>query len=190
MYNSSKIIIISGTSGSGKTTLVNYLLQQDELNLAFSISACSRPQRPLEKHGEQYVFLSENEFRDKIKIGDFLEWEEVYPAHLYGTLKSSCETLLLSGKNVLFDVDVQGALSIKNYFKDRSRSVFVQPSSIITAKDRLINRSTENTENLAHRIDKMKSEINIGKQMDYQLLNDELYLAKKNLYNYVKSFIL
>ena len=190
MYNSNKIIIISGTSGSGKTTLVNYLLQHAELNLAFSISACSRPKRPLEKNGEQYVFLSEDEFRKKIKMDDFLEWEEVYPAHLYGTLKSSCETLLLSGKNILFDVDVQGALSIKSYFKDRSRSVFVQPSSITTTKDRLMNRSTENTKNLAYRIGKMKNEIKIGKQMDYQLLNDELDLAKSTLYSYVKSFIL
>ena len=123
-------------------------------------------------------------------MGDFLEWEEVYPAHLYGTLKSSCETLLLSRKNILFDVDVQGALAIKSYFKDRSRSVFVQPSSIAITKDRLMNRNTENTKNLAHRISKMKNEIKIGKQMDYQLLNDELDLAKSTLYNYVKSFIL
>ena len=190
MIKSSKIIIVSGTSGSGKTTLVNSLIQHDELNLVFSVSACSRARRPLEKNGSQYIFLSLKEFKNKIKMGEFLEWEEVYPNHFYGTLKSSCDKLLIKGHNILFDVDIKGALSIKNYFKNQARSIFVQPSDIEIAKERLINRNTESAENLTHRIKKMKQEVILGKQLDYQLINDDLDCAKSSIYNYGKSFLL
>jgi len=190
MTYSNKIIIISGTSGSGKTTLVNYLLTQVELNLSFSISACSRKKRKIEEHGKEYVFLSESEFRQKIQMNHFLEWEEVYPKHFYGTLKSSCEEMLKSGKHILFDVDVKGALSIKNHFNKKARTIFVKPSSIDLAKTRLINRDTESMQALFYRTQKMEHEIEFSNQMDYQLINDDLEKAKANLYAYVKSFLL
>ena len=190
MTFSNKIIIISGTSGSGKTTLVNYLLNQEELNLSFSISACSRKKRNIEEDGKEYIFLSESEFRQKIKMNHFLEWEEVYPNHFYGTLKSACEDIFKSGKHILFDVDVKGALSIKNHFNKKARTIFVKPSSIDAAKTRLINRDTESMQALFYRTQKMEHEIGFAKQMDYQLINDDLEKAKANLYAYVKSFLL
>ncbi|MAQ70213.1 MAG: guanylate kinase [Flavobacteriales bacterium] len=189
MKKDGKIIVVCGTSGSGKTTLVNHLLSKKDLNLAFSISASSRLKRPMEKEGEQYVFLSLNQFKEKIKMNEFLEWEEVYPDHFYGTLKSSTQDLLGSGKNILFDVDVKGALSIKQYFKDKARTIFIQPPSIEVVKKRLIQRKTESNKNLLLRIEKMGVEMMFSDKMDWELVNDDLSIAKSEIYNYVKSFL-
>ncbi len=184
-----KVVVVSGTSGSGKTTLVNFLLDKKELNLSFSISACTRGKRPLEVNGEHYMFLSKLEFKNKVQENKFLEWEEVYPNNFYGTLKHSTESLLLSGKNILFDIDVKGALSIKNYYGNRARTIYVQPSSIESIKTRLINRKTESQADLEERIKKMEQEISLGEEMDVKLINDDLDLAKFNLYKEVKSFL-
>ena len=100
-----KLIIFSAPSGSGKSTIINYLLKQN-LNLAFSISATSRPPRGEEKHGVEYFFLSPDEFRQRISNNEFLEYEEVYTDKFYGTLKSEVERILAEGDNVIFDVDV------------------------------------------------------------------------------------
>jgi len=190
MKKDGKIIVVCGTSGSGKTTLVNYLLTKKDLNLAFSISACSRLKREIEKEGEQYIFLSSNQFKEKIKMNEFLEWEEVYPNHFYGTLKSSTQVLLDSGKNILFDVDVKGALSIKEYFRDQACTIFIKPLSIEVVKKRLIARKTESNKNLLLRIEKMEEEMMLSDKMDYELINDSLVVAKSEIYNYVKSFLL
>ena len=189
MLKSNKIIVVSGVSGSGKTTLVTYLLSRKELNLEFSISACSRPKRPSEIDGKDYIFLSNSEFQNKILQDEFLEWEEVYTNHFYGTLKASSESILNSGMNILFDVDVKGALSIKEYFKERARTIYIQPPSISIAKKRLIERETESKEDLNSRIKKMEQEAIYGAQMDCQVLNDDLDLAKDTIYNYVKEFL-
>ena len=189
MDQSNKIIIISGTSGSGKTTLVNFLLAQIDLRLAFSISACTRKRRPLEKDGINYFFLSTAEFKSKISNNDFLEWEEVYQNQFYGTLKTSANQLLKSGYNVLFDVDVRGALSIKRYFKDRSRTIFIKPSSVVTAKKRLIDRETESKHQLEKRISKMENELKFATKMDHMVINDVLADSKSEIYHYVKDFL-
>ncbi len=189
MLKSNKIIVVSGVSGSGKTTLVTYLLSRKELNLEFSISACSRPKRPSEIDGKDYIFLSNSEFQNKILQDEFLEWEEVYTNHFYGTLKASSESILNSGMNILFDVDVKGALSIKEYFKERARTIYIQPPTISIAKKRLIERETESKEDLNSRIKKMEEEAIYGAQMDCQVLNDDLDLAKDTIYNYVKEFL-
>ena len=190
MLSSSKIIVVSGVSGSGKTTLINYLLTRKEFNLEFSISACSRPQRPSEIDGKDYIFLSNSEFKNKIRQEEFLEWEEVYINHFYGTLKSSSERILNAGKNILFDVDVKGALSIKEYFQNRARTIYVQPSSIAVAKKRLIERNTESQQDLDHRIKKMEKEATYGSNMECRVINDDLDLAQATIYNYVKEFLI
>lgn len=189
MKKDDKIIILCGTSGSGKTTLVNHLLSKKDLNLVFSISACSRVKRKMEKDGEQYIFLSLDDFQKKIKMNQFLEWEEVYPNHFYGTLKSSTQAILSSGKNILFDVDVKGALSIKKYFKDQACAIFIKAPSIKVVKKRLMDRKTESDQNLLVRIAKMEDEMMFSDKMDYQLVNDDLLVAKSEIYNYVKSFL-
>ena len=100
-----KLIIFSAPSGSGKSTIINYLLTQ-HLNLAFSISATSRPPRGTEQHGVEYFFLTPEEFRCRIENNEFLEYEEVYKDRYYGTLKEQVEKQLKEGQNVVFDVDV------------------------------------------------------------------------------------
>ena len=189
MLYPNKIIIISGSSGSGKTTLVNYLMLHTEFNLTFSVSACSRQKRPLEIHGKNYFFLSVEEFKEKIHNNQFLEWEEVYKDHFYGTLKSSTTDILNSGKNILFDVDVKGAQSIKEYFQDQALSIFIKAPTVSIARDRLMQRGTESKNQINFRINKIQSEIIIGQQMDYQLINDDLSQSQAEISSVVKNFL-
>ena len=185
-----KVIIVSGASGSGKTTLVNHLLTyQSPFNLEFSISACTRQKRQVEINGKHYIFLSKLEFKNKIASNEFLEWEEVYMDHFYGTLKMSTYKILNAGKNILFDVDVKGAQKIKEHFKDQAISIFIQPPSIEIAKARLINRGTDLDKELNLRLSKIKYEMELGQLMDYQLLNGELDIAQKEIYSVVKKFL-
>ena len=190
MLHANKVIIVSGASGSGKTTLVNHLLTYKiALNLDFSVSVCTRKKRQLETSGKHYIFLSKLEFKNKIESNEFLEWEEVYKDCFYGTLKASTYKILNAGKNILFDVDVQGARKIKDYFKNQAISIFIQPPSIDIAKARLINRGTDSGKELNMRLSKIKHEIELGQKMDYQLLNGELEIAQKEIHNLVKNFL-
>ena len=109
---SGKLIIFSAPSGSGKSTIVNYLLEKG-VPVTFSISACSRPPRVGEKHGEHYYFLSPEEFRAKIEADEFLEWEEVYEGRYYGTLRSEVNRVWAKGKQVIFDMRVFCLLELK-----------------------------------------------------------------------------
>ena len=189
MLDSNRLIIITGTSGSGKTTLINHLMSYPEFNLVFSVSASSRSRRPLEVDGQHYIFLSCEEFQNKISENAFLEWEEVYQDHFYGTLKDATINLLNTGKNILFDVDVNGARSIKNYFKDDSLSIFIQAPSIDVAVERLNKRNTESVNTMELRVKKIKKEIKLGGIMDVQLINDNLDIAKTQIYNLVSQFL-
>ena len=132
-----KLIIFSAPSGSGKSTIINYLLTQN-LNLAFSISATSRPPRGTEKDGVEYFFLTPDEFRRRIANDEFLEYEEVYQDRFYGTLKEQVEKQLAAGQNVVFDVDVVGGCNIKKFYGERALSVFIQPPSVEELRKRLV----------------------------------------------------
>ena len=122
-----KCIVLSAPSGSGKTTIAKHLLLQENLNLAFSVSATSRPPRGQEVDGKDYYFLSEEAFKAKIAEGAFIEYEEVYPGMFYGTLKSELERIWSLGKNVVFDIDVVGGLNIKKQFPNNTLSIFIKP---------------------------------------------------------------
>ena len=184
-----KIIIISGASGSGKTTLVNYLRTFSKFNLEFSISVCTREKRVSEIDGQDYIFLSIKDFKKKISANEFLEWEEVYQDCFYGTLKSTTISLLNAGKNILFDVDVKGANSIKNYFKEQSLGIFIQAPSTDVAAARLSQRGTEPLEAINMRVRKISQEILIGEKMDYHVINDDLSKSKKEIYDLVNRFL-
>ena len=146
-----KLIIFSAPSGAGKTSIVKHLLEQN-LNLGFSISATSRAPRHTEVHGKDYYFLSNEEFQQKVKNDEFLEWEEVYNGTCYGTLKLEVEQRQNAGINVLFDVDVVGGLNIKKYYGDEALAIFVMPPSVEELENRLRNRSTETEEKIKTRI--------------------------------------
>ena len=184
-----KIIAVCGVSGSGKTTLVHSLIANEELNLHFSISACTREKRKFEQDGKDYIFLSVPEFKKKIKNQMFLEWEEVYKNKFYGTLKNSTYELLKSGKNVLFDIDVKGALSLKNLFKDNALTIFVTPPSLEIARKRLAKRNTEELESYKLRSQKMDYEISFSNKMDVTILNSSLESSKFEILNIVKEFL-
>ena len=183
-----KLIIFSAPSGAGKTTIVKHLLESN-LNLQFSISAASRPKRPNETDGKDYYFISAEDFRQKIKNDEFLEWEEVYKDHFYGTLKSEVERILNQGNNVIFDVDVVGGLNIKKYYGDKVLSVFVMPPSIKHLEQRLRGRATDTEENLKKRIEKAEHELSYKDGFDYVLVNDELKTAFAEAEKVVEKFV-
>jgi guanylate kinase len=161
-----KLIIFSAPSGSGKTTIVQYLLNQKELNLDFSVSATSRAPRGDEKDGENYYFISLKDFKIHIKNDDFLEWEEVYRDNFYGTLKAEVERIWALGKHVVFDIDVVGGLRIKKKFPKKTLAVFVKPPSIDELKIRLKKRKTESEERINMRIAKASIELATAPQFD------------------------
>lgn len=184
-----KLLVFSAPSGSGKTTIVRHLLEQPELNLAFSVSATSRPRRIKEKHGEHYYFISISEFKQHIKNGDFLEWEEVYRDNFYGTLKSEVERLWAEGKNVIFDIDVAGGLRIKRKFPKETLAVFVKPPSVDELKIRLKKRSTESNDKINMRIAKASVELATAPQFDKVIKNYDLDTALKEAHQLVAEFV-
>ena len=183
-----KLIILSAPSGAGKTTIAHHLLQAG-LNLEFSVSACSRDKREGETDGLDYYFLSESEFVSHINKGNFLEWEEVYPGHFYGTLKSEVERIIGSGRNVLFDVDVVGGLNIKRYYKDKALAIFIKPPSVSDLEKRLRARSTDSEEKIMMRLKKSIHELGFASDFDLVIINDDLEIAKKEAVDSVRKFL-
>ena len=184
-----KLIVFSAPSGSGKTTLVRYLLDQAELNLKFSVSATSRQARGFEIDGEDYYFIDLKQFKQHIKNGDFLEWEEVYRDNFYGTLKSEVERIWAMGKNVIFDIDVVGGLRIKKKFPKETLAVFVKPPSIDELKIRLKRRKTESEERINMRIAKASVELATAPQFDHIIENNDLDTALAEAKALVSAFI-
>lgn len=183
-----KLIIFSAPSGSGKSTIINYLLQQD-LNLAFSISATSRAPRGSERDGVEYFFLTPDEFRRRIRAGEFLEYEEVYKGRFYGTLKAQVERQLEAGQNVVFDVDVVGGCNIKKYYGDRALSLFIQPPSVEELRRRLEGRGTDAPEVIADRVAKAEYELGFAPRFDRVVVNDNLERAQAEALAILREFI-
>ena len=183
-----KLIIFSAPSGSGKSTIINYLMQQN-LGLAFSISATSRAPRGSEQNGVEYFFLSPEEFRERIAAGEFLEYEEVYTDRFYGTLKAQVERQLEAGQHVVFDVDVVGGCNIKEYYGDRALSLFIQPPSVEVLRQRLEGRGTDAPEVIQQRLDKAEYELSFAPKFDRIIINDDLETAKAEALAVIKKFI-
>ena len=183
-----KAIIISAPSGAGKTTLVNKLLDA-KLPLLFSISACSRAPREGEEDKKDYYFLSIEEFKEKIKAQDFIEWEEVYEGNFYGTLKKEIERIWKEKKHVVFDVDVMGGISLKDYFMENSISIFIKPPSMEVLSKRLKKRNTEDRKSIKNRLEKSFEEMKSIDKFDKIIVNDELSISSKNIIETVKKFL-
>jgi guanylate kinase len=184
-----KLIVFSAPSGAGKTSIVKYLVEQDELNLGFSISATSREKRGEEINGEDYYFLSTDEFKSHIKSDSFLEWEEVYRDNFYGTLKSEVERIWGLGKHVIFDIDVSGGLRIKRKYPEDTIAIFVKPPSIDELKIRLKKRKTETENKINMRISKASAEMATADLFDIVIENKILKSAQKEARNIVLDFI-
>lgn len=184
-----KLIVFAAPSGAGKTTIVHHLLGIPELNLEFSISAASRERRGNEVDGKDYYFLSPKDFRQKIKNKEFLEWEEVYPENYYGTLQTEVDRICDAGKNVIFDIDVVGALRIKRKFPEETLTVFVEPPHINELIKRLKNRKTESQDKINMRIAKAPAEMANAPQFDVRIMNDDLATAKAEAERIVAAFL-
>jgi guanylate kinase len=184
-----KLIIFSAPSGAGKTTLVKNLLGSVPM-LEFSISAASRAKRPTEIDGKDYYFITVDEFRKKIANDEFLEWEEVYKDHFYGTLKSEVERIWSKGYHVIFDVDVMGGLSIKKFYGDKALAIFVMPPSVEELENRLRKRSTETEENLKKRMDKARQELTYASGFDRIIVNEDIEQAIKEAQTLVRKFLI
>ena len=184
-----KLIIFSGPSGSGKTTIVQHLLKSYPDKLGFSISATTRNKRGSEENGKDYYYLSLEEFKKKIEKDEFLEWEEVYSGRFYGTLKSEAERIWSEGKNVLFDIDVEGGLNLKNQFPDTSIAIFIMPPSIKILEERLRSRKTDSKESIARRIEKAEKELKTARLFDKFIINESLETALVDAQKIIAEFI-
>jgi len=183
-----KLIVISAPSGAGKTTIVHYLLKKIP-ELTFSISACSRNKRDNEVNGIDYYFLGIEGFKNKIQENAFIEWEEVYDDHFYGTLKSELERISNEKKAMIFDVDVEGGLNIKKQYHKQCLAIFIMPPSVDILRKRLSIRGSESEETLQTRIDKAESEIARHKEFDIVVLNDDFTIACKEAKQAIINFI-
>lgn len=183
-----KVVIFSAPSGSGKTTLVKYCLEHFP-QLAFSVSCTTRLPRGEEQNGIDYHFITPQEFRAKIAAAGFVEYEEVYTDKFYGTLKDEVERIWNSGKTVIFDVDVQGGISLKKYFKDAALSIFIMPPSIEELERRLKNRGTDDDETIKTRLAKAAEEISYQQKFDVIVVNDDIQSAKNQLNSLISTFL-
>ena len=187
-----KLIIFAAPSGSGKSTIINSIMADggaEELNLHFSISATSRAPRGEEKNGVEYFFLTPDEFRQKIANDEFIEYEEVYVDKYYGTLKSQVDKQLADGENVVFDVDVNGAMNIKKLYGNRALSIFIQPPSIEELRRRLEGRATDAPEVIDQRIERAKYELAQAEHFDEVVINDNLEIAQVEARALVEDFL-
>ena len=184
-----KIIVFSAPSGAGKTTIVHRLM--DRLpELSFSISACTRDRRGrAEVNGKDYHFISVQDFQDKIRHNEFVEWEEVYEGAFYGTLKSEIERIWAGGKHAILDVDVKGGLSIKEFYKDRALAIFVRPPSIEVLEQRLNARATDSKSSISSRVYKATFELAFEDRFDVTVVNDNLDEACDHAERLVRDFI-
>ena len=161
-------ILISGPSGTGKTSVIKALCENDT-TLAFSISATTRPPRSDEADGVDYYFLDETEFEDRIQCGGFLEWVK-YGGHYYGTLKSTIESTIEKGQDLVLEIDVHGAMKVKD-LGIRYTSIFLLPPSLESLEKRLRNRKTESDSELEQRLLTAKSELDYFPDYDYYVYN-------------------
>lgn len=169
-----KLIVISAPSGSGKTTIAKEIMRRFP-RIGFSVSATTRGKRSDEVDGRDYFFLRKEEFRRRVDAGDFVEWEELYGDY-YGTLKVEVDRAIDNGRDLLFDVDVKGGLSIKKHYP-AALLIFIRPPSIDTLKDRLLKRHTEEPSSLQRRLARVPMEMELGNKFDHQVVNDELERA-------------
>ncbi len=182
-----KLIVVVAPSGSGKSTLIKRL-KKDFPSLEESVSTTTRPKRKGERHGEAYFFVDRSDFISMKDRGEFLEWAEVH-GNFYGTSKRFVEGRLASGKDLLFDLDVQGVDNMKEAFGDKANAIFIAPPSIAELENRLRGRGTEAEEVIHLRIENAKKELLREHDYDFRVVNDEIEGAYVRLKSVISSIL-
>ena len=181
-----KLFVISGSSGVGKGTLLKKLLEKNP-SVEVSISATTRQPRPNEINGVNYFFISKEEFLKEVKNEEFLEWAE-FNGNYYGTRLAWVERNLNKGKNLILEIETNGALQIKNKMLD-SVLIFILPPSMEELEHRLRGRNTEDEETIQGRLHEVRREIECSKNYDYTIVNDNLDEALSELERIIKFHI-
>lgn len=178
-HETGKLIVIVAPSGTGKSTMIKRL-KQDFPSLVESVSYTTRPIRPGEVHGKSYFFISREEFLKMKEANEFLEWAEVH-GNFYGTSKHFVQNCLSEGQHLLFDLDVQGTDSMKNYFGEKANVIFISPPSVEELEKRLRNRGTENTQVINLRLMNAHKELLRKEDFDFLIYNDDIEKAYQRL---------
>ena len=179
------IITISAPSGSGKTTLCKALRKVRE-DIGWSISYTTRQKRKNEQNGVDYHFISTKEFEDRILKDEFAEWENVH-GNYYGTSKFILKKAINNNETLLFELDVKGAMSIKENNPDNTYSIFILPPSIEALRERLIKRGTDTMKRIEIRLKRFEEELGYKDRFDFVIINNNLELAIKELINVVNQ---
>ncbi len=180
------LVVISSPSGGGKTTVVRRLLEKGGEEFTRSVSATTRAPRPGEVNGRDYYFLSEEEFRQRIAKGDFVEFAEVH-GHLYGTLREQIERELRGGKVILLAIDVQGGLSIRRAFPEDSLLIFLAPPSLEVLEQRLRGRGTDAEEEIRRRLARVPMEMEMASHYDRLVVNDVVERAAEEILQAIRA---
>lgn len=187
--NKGKLIIISAPSGCGKSTIIGDIMDRGELDLQFSVSATNRKPRPGEVDGVNYHFLSDEEFKDLIANGAFVEYEQVYPGRYYGTLRSEIQNRVDAGHNVILDIDVNGGMNVRRQFGDEALSIFIAPPGIDELRRRLVQRGSESPEAIEERVGRAEYELGFRDRFDHVVVNDDLPRAIGEIEKLMAGFI-
>ena len=182
-----KLVVISAPSGAGKTSIARSVLLAHPA-FTYSVSATTRPRRPEEEHGRDYIFLTRDEFLRRVAAGEFVEWEEIYGDY-YGTLKKEVERALDAGRHVLFDIDVKGGLSIKRHYPEACL-IFIRPPSEEILLERLRKRKTEDQNAIARRMERVPMELELGGSFAHRVVNDTLDRAIAEVEKIVASYLM
>lgn len=183
-----KILIITAPSGAGKTSITHHLMKHLSV-LSFSVSATTRKPRANEMDGVDYYFITGDEFKKKIQLKEFAEWEMVYEGKYYGTLKAELKRIWGLGKVPVLDIDVKGAIHVQQQYPENTISIFVEPPSVEELKKRLLSRGTENEDSLNARVSKASYEIGFKDHFDKIVVNDNLDNACKKALSIVHEFL-
>lgn len=182
-----KLVVIVAPSGTGKSTLIKELFEKID-HLQWSVSCTTRPMRPGEVDGKDYHFLKEADFVERMERGEFIEWAKVH-SNYYGTLKKFVDQGLEEGKNLLFDLDVQGCDQMKQIYGDEAKVIFIEPPSYEELEKRLVSRGTEAPEVVAERLKNAKSELQRRNDFDFLVTNDEINKASAALAEVVREIL-
>lgn len=178
------LIVVSGFAGSGKGTLMKEIMEQYD-NYALSISATTRSPRGTEVDGKEYFFKTKEEFEKMIAQGELIEYAN-YVGNYYGTPKSYVEEQLAAGKDVILEIEIQGALKVKEQFPE-TLLLFVTPPNATILKDRLVGRGTETMDVVAQRMERAAEEAEGILSYDYILVNDDLQICVSQMHHIIQS---